>query len=170
METEAEHEYNGHKIKIVLDPDPINPRTEYDHLGKMLYTSRRYLLGDESVSPDVIQETEERDDVFCIPVYAFIHGSVVLNTHGFSCPWDSGQCGIIYVEKEKLAKEFSDLSEEELGIKAEEILRSEVEEFSHYLSGEVYGYQVELDGKHVDSCYGYLSVEDALEAAKEGIQ
>jgi hypothetical protein len=164
------HEYNGYNIKILFDIDPINPREEYDHLGTMLYVSRRYLLGDKCVSSEEIEETVERDDLYYISVYAHIHGGVLLSTHGFSDPWDSGQCGIIYVEKEKLAKEFPDLSGDDLDAKAEEILRSEVEEFSHYLSGEVYGFHVEKDDKHVDSCYGYYSVEDALEAAKERIQ
>jgi hypothetical protein len=41
-----------------------------------------------------------------------------------------------------------------------------VEEFSTYLSGGVVGYQVERNGEHVDSCYGFYSVEDALEEAK----
>jgi hypothetical protein len=42
--------------------------------------------------------------------------------------------------------------------------KPEVKEFSAYLSGEVYGYVIDDDG---DSCWGFYSVEDAIEAAKE---
>lgn len=48
--------------------------------------------------------------------------------------------------------------------KVEDVLRAEVDQFSAYLSGQVYGWIVsEDDGRVVGSCWGYYRYEDAKE-------
>ena len=37
--------YKGCTIEIEQDPDPMNPRTEYDNLGTMICCHKRYNLG-----------------------------------------------------------------------------------------------------------------------------
>jgi hypothetical protein len=129
MEDIQRIEHGNCLIRISYDDDPPNPRTDWDNLGTMLYVSRRYVLGDKEVSRDEIQEITERDDVIWIPVYAFVHGSIALSANASlcTCPWDSGQCGIIYVEKDKAKAEWAeDYSEE----RVREVLKGEVKTYS----------------------------------------
>jgi len=156
-------------VIISHDECPDNPREGHDHLGTMLYVSDRYILGDERVSSDEIDDITSRDDVIWLPVYAYIHSGVTINTTGFHCPWDSGQCGVIYIEVEDVLKEYSSKTlTDDLRKKVEGVLRAEVEEFDQYLRGEVYGFTV-LDEKeqHFDSCWGFYGLEYCREAAKE---
>jgi hypothetical protein len=167
MEPVQTIQHNGYTIKIFVDDDPQNPRTEFDHLGKILYTSARYALGDEMVLSCDIEDIVQREDVIALPVYAYIHSGIVLGTSEFSCRFDSGQSGIIYCEIEDAKKEYQDLSAEELDKVVRERLKAEVEEFSKYLSGEVYGYTVtEPKGFNESSCWGIYNIEDAIEDAK----
>ena len=39
-------EYRGYTIRLVPDPDPENPREEWDNVGTMRCWHRRYNLGD----------------------------------------------------------------------------------------------------------------------------
>jgi hypothetical protein len=89
------------------------------------------------------------------------HSGVVLSTTPFSCPWDSGQLGIIYATREKIVAEGLGGDDE----KVREILRGEVKVFYWWLNGECYGYTIEdPDG---DSCFGFIGRGAAEEAARE---
>jgi len=90
------------------------------------------------------------------------------STHSFSCPWDSGQVGIIYVDKNKAWKEYGEAYNED---KIREHLDMEVKIYDAYLRGEGYGYQIyripvglmdeyedDLDTddlESLESCWGY---------------
>ena len=159
-------EESGCVIRIVQDDEPMNPR-EWDNLGTILYTSTRYTLGDKQVPGHEIKEITERDDVIWLPVYAYIHSGIALSTSGFSCPWDSGMCGIIYVETETARKEWGDDFSEE---KVKQCLQAEIKAFDQYLAGDIYGYIVEKSGEHVGSCWGFYGdpgIEDAISQARE---
>jgi hypothetical protein len=161
-------EHNGKTIELHYDQDAQSPR-ENDNLGTILYCSTKYTLGDKCLSREEIKAIESRDDIIMLPVYAYIHSGTVLNTTGFSCPWDSGQCGIIYVEKDKIRKEWGVKKiSKQLREKVLNNLRGEVEEYSNYLSGQVYGYVIkDAAGNETDSCWGYIGYEWAVQAAKE---
>ena len=45
-------------------------------------------------------------------------------------------------------------------------LRQEVETYSQYLSGDVYGYEIHKHGEVVDSCWGFYGYDTAEEEAK----
>lgn len=165
----------GHlTIDIFPDENAESPR-EWDNLGTILYlSSSRYILGDEGVSLEEIEEITEREDVLCLPVYAYIHSGVTINTRGFHCPWDSGQSGIIYVTHERIIKEYGELTEETKE-KALKVLRAEIENYDQYLRGDVYGYIIsekktcDLDHEHkehVDSCWGFFGAEYAMQEAR----
>jgi hypothetical protein len=168
-------ELDGKTIEIVNDDCPPNPREDYDHLGTILYLkTSRYILGDEGVDHEVIDEMVERDDVFLLPVYAYIHSGISLSTgsfHGrvpaYHAHFDSGQSGVIYIEKEKMREEFGNMDENELQEKAEKIMRSEIEEFDQYLNGDVWGYCIyDETGEEIDSCYGFYGMDYCIEEAK----
>lgn len=85
-----------------------------------------------------------------LPLYAYEHGAITISTGGFSCPWDSGQIGFIYVARDSLDKER--ITEEE----AIANLKAEVEEYDQYLQGDVWEFVLEEDGEEVDSCGGFF--------------
>jgi len=157
-------------LEIVPDVDPINPR-ENDRLGTIYYCSNRYILGDKCVDREEISHVLAGKHVIVLPVYAYIHGNVVLNTSGFYCPWDSGQSGCIFVTKEDVRKYFNVKSiRADLRKKVIDILRAEVQEYSDYLSGNVYAFIIKNDDGIVDSCGGFYSEAEAREAGQDAMR
>jgi hypothetical protein len=96
-----------------------------------------------------------------------------MKTSRFSCPWDSGQVGYIYVTYENIKKNWNVKRVTKKLIKqTAEMLENEVKIYNDYLIGNVYGYVVKRNGGQVDSCWGYIGDWDgkeygALAAAKE---
>ena len=126
-----------------------------------------------------IQEEFDRQYI-SLPLYLYDHSGISISTGSFSCPWDSGQLGLIYVSKDKIRQDY--------GIKhvtkawADKIrgyLKDEVETYDQFLTGDVWGFQVfevpegvdpeeEIDElEEVESCFGFFVEEDAEEEAKE---
>lgn len=118
-----------------------------------------------------------------MPIYMYDHSGITVATHPFSCPWDSGQIGFIFITKEKIKKEMChvgkilpDKSHKLTEIKrvtkkvltrTEEMLESEVVTFDQYLRGDVYGYIIEApDGSIFDSCYGIYGLDECIKEAK----
>ena len=148
--------YKNYNIKIMTEDYPYNPR-ENDNLGTIVYTSSRYTLGDERLDSDEITAINRNKNNICFPVYAYIHSGTSLSLDSFSCPWDSGQCGIIYISKEKLKKEYDyKIITKKRIAKLREYLAYELEEFNYYLNGDVYHYEVIKDGESLDACGGYF--------------
>lgn len=152
------------EIKIEYDTDPQSP-DEWCSLVKIAYLNNsRYKLGSEPVKLEQMDEIKDgitSGKYIGLPVYAYIHGDVQLSTEPFSCPWDSGQSGLVYGDTKELA---------EAGMCNEQALlmcKDFVETYSLYLQGEVYGYRVLVDGEEVDSCWGFYGRKDAQEAANE---
>ena len=109
-----------------------------------------------------------------LPLYLYDHSGITISTGPFSCPWDSGQVGWIYVSHKKIRKEYSVKSVRHVysvagkRIKkaitaARELLESEVEIYDAYITGSVYGYVIEKDGEDIDSCWGYIETEHNIE-------
>ena len=110
---------NDTRVEIVYDTDPIDPR-EFSNLGTMVCAHSRYTLGDVQVGdkfidgkpyfPDVESLKDyiqnNKHDIVSLPLYLYDHSGLTINTTGFSCPWDSGQVGYIYVTYEKLRSYF----------------------------------------------------------------
>jgi hypothetical protein len=166
VETE---EYKGLNIKICQDEDASNPRRDWDNFGKMVCAHRRYDLGDENMEPEDILAITERKDVLYLPLYLYDHGGITMNTGGFNCPWDSGQVGIIYADRGMIRKEYGRSKfTKALKAKVYAILESEVKTYDMYLTGEVYGYEVEdPDGEEDgDSCWGFYGLDYCMEEAK----
>jgi hypothetical protein len=151
-------------VKIFLDFDPESPRS-WDNLGEILYKKNsRYVLGDRELEIEDLHNAENDNDYIILPVYAYIHSTTVLNTTGFSCPWDSGQCGVIRVSKAKVLKEYGwkRLSKKRIE-KIKGYLKNEIEIYSQYLQGAVYGFVMEdLEGNEIDSCWGFYESPEAL--------
>lgn len=170
-----EETYQGHTIKIYHDNDAESPR-EWDNFGTLICGHSRYQLGDKhefddarSFLLDLLDLDVEMDlpvnDLIkrvekiavILPVYLYDHSGLAMNTTGFHCPWDSGQIGFIYVKLSDIRKEYSiKRVSAKLREQAATYLRNEVQTFSDYISGSVYGYVVEKEGEEIDSCWGFI--------------
>lgn len=83
---------------------------------------------------------EEFDKFFLhLPLYLYDHSGITMSTGSFSCPWDSGQVGFIYVSKKKAREEYGPLTKKNLE-RVYTYLRGEVETYDQYLRGDVYGF------------------------------
>lgn len=186
--------HRGFDINIYPDDNPEDPR-EWDNLGTMVCFHRNYSLGDKhdfdsveemwvSLAEDAgfdVEELEEREmaeiekivyeNYTVLPLYLFDHSGITMSTRPFSCPWDSGQVGIIYVSNEKAKKELENYKGK---TNAVDILVGEVETYDKYIRGDIYGYMVEPSHRNKsidcdDSCWGYYELEDMIEEAKDNI-
>lgn len=166
---------NDRVFRILQDENPESPR-EWSNLGTMACFHKRYCLGDSDIpfssshfnSWSEMEEYiwNELDAAVVLPLYLYDHSGITMNTTGFSCRWDSGQVGYIYVTKDKLREEYN-VKKLTLALieKATKHLISEVEAYDQYLTGDVYGFEIvkvnKCDHGHdheeiVDSCYGFF--------------
>lgn len=158
-------------LNIVTDNCPESPRDGIN-LGTIYYSSSHYTLGDKCVSKDHINDLMNDKNVVYLPVFAYIHSGILLNTSGFSCPWDSGMSGIIAVTKNEIRTQFNvKRITKSILDKVLTCLKGEVETYSKYLNGEVYGYEI-LNEKNevVDSCFGFYSEEDAQSEGESSLK
>ena len=159
--------YRGYTIKVEQDETPTNPRTEWDNLGTMACFHNRYTLGDrghgyDSSDYDGWDELEQailkdNPEAVILPIYLYDHSGITINTTGFSCPWDSGQIGFIFVSLYEARKEMGwKVITKERREQLEKYLRGEVETYDHFLTGNVYGFEVTApDGEEIHSCWGF---------------
>jgi hypothetical protein len=160
-----------YNLQIVNDTDPVSPREGFN-LGTIYYSSSRYTLGDQQVSKDKIEAIMADKDMIYLPVYAYIHSGIVMNTTGFSCPWDSGMSGIIAVSKDTIRKEFNTkrITKKIMDMVMSH-LKVEVETYSKYLGGEVYCYFIkDENGDIVDSCGGFYSEDEAKSEGESSLK
>ena len=163
-------ENEKYKLEIFDDLNPCSPR-EFDNLGTMVCFHRRYNLGDETElkSSDFSSWEElenylykEEDALIAIPVFMYDHSGLWINTTGFSCPWDSGQVGYIYISKEKVRREYScKRISKKLKKMIREMLCSEVDIYNDYLSGNVYGFTLtdKENAEEIDSSCGFYGTD-----------
>ena len=171
--------YKGYEIEILQDDDPTNPR-EDDNLGTMICFHKRYSLGDKhsyqtedySSWAEMLKAIEKKEGkLIALPLYLYDHSGITMKTSPFSCPWDSGQVGFIFITLEKARSEFSKKAiSPSMRKKLEGYLESEVKTYDHYLTGDVWGYNVSKNGDETDSCWGfYGDTAYCLEEAKAAV-
>lgn len=149
---------NGKTLTIIQDEFSDSPREMCEPLGTMACFHKRYTLGDKHHhSIEEATEIENSDKFISLPLYLYGHSGITMSTTPFSCPWDSGKVGIIYVSKEKIRKEYNwkVITKKRLE-RIEGYLSNEVKEYDYYLTGRVYGYKItDENGEEIDSCYGF---------------
>ena len=178
--------YKGYTIKIEQDPDPIDPR-EWDNLGTLVCYSRCHSIGDkhEFSSQEAFKEWldgyENKNNVILLPIYLLDHSGITISTNPEkfrACDpqgWDWGCVGVIYVTKERIKKEYSlkrNVTKKTLA-KVLDVLRDEVETYDQYLTGDVYGYNVESPkGGEIDdgSCWGFFGSDHKQSGLMEQAQ
>ena len=200
MEIVHEETYKECTIKICQDEDPMSPR-EWENLGTMICYHDRYNLGDVQrrggyddfieyingefniLEPEYydLEESEVKRvekwmdrNLIILPLYLYDHSGITMRTAQFSCPWDSGQVGFIYVSLEKIRKEYKvKRVSKTLRERVEGYLRGEVETYDQYLTGDVYGYDIvdETGEEEVDvgSCWGFYGRDYCISEAKSQV-
>lgn len=146
------------------------------------YLASKYDLDEAiKISDDmIISATNNILDKYYImlPVYMYSHSGITINTTGFSCPWDSGQIGYIYVSKKKVKEIYNWKILTKKRIKLiEGYLQDEIKSYDDFLTGNVYGYDIESikDTNPIecdDSCWGYygdFKKSNLIEDAKNNI-
>lgn len=157
-------------LKVVQDSCGYSPR-EWDNLGTMVCFHNRYDLGDKhSYNADDYSSWEEMEKAILkqegrgtviLPLYLYDHSGITMRTSPFSCSWDSGKVGFILTNKKTILSEFGGkIVTKKVREKVEGILEGEVEVYTQYIEGEVYGFQiVDAEGEIVDSCYGFYGTD-----------
>ena len=171
MKPQETFELNGYTVNIIYDSDAESPSKNSDDEERRICflttTNNRYfVVRVDGFNPEDLEDEERLAEVekthHVYPLYAYIHSGVALSlgrSGQFSCPWDSGRIGSVFI-----TKDTSEITEPE---KCAEGL---VEQWNQYLSGDVWGYEIEdPDGVHVDSCCGFYGLEYCKEEARNAV-
>ena len=172
------------RVEIWVDDDAVNPRDDAHTTGTFWAWHRRYNFGskeevkaargikEQFTSWDQLDEwiRKEFKAIVVLPVFMYEHSGIALNCTGFSCPWDSGRLGVVFCTREALKDAGYKIATAKALEKLTAILKQEIETYSAYASGAVYGYRVfEGDSdEETDSCWGYYGDDEIpymLEAA-----
>ena len=125
-----------------------------------------WVLDDRPKGLEAMIEVFERRAVI-LPLYLYDHSGITMSTSSFSCRWDSGQVGWIYITAEKIIEEYGqDTPEQREEVKG--YLQGEVETYDQYLTGDIWGFtlermdtcdQGEEHAHHEDSCWGFYGTD-----------
>lgn len=160
------------ELVIMHDENALNPRKDFDGLGTMACVHSRYDLGNvcfntRSRLEEYLEQNFNMDTsqgivfdsqfVVVLPLYLYDHSGITMSTGSFSCPWDSGQVGFIWVTKEQVKEAFPSWKVITAARKKrlKDMLVTDVQTYDHYLTGNVYGWQLFYDGELIDSRWGY---------------
>lgn len=158
------------RIRLIHDED-----YQWDvDCADIAYLDRsRYCLGTEGVSEERMDEIRDGiadGTLIGLPVYAYVHTGATISTTPYSCPWDSGRSGYVYMTADD-AKGWSTTDDV---IKA---LEGIVTSYDTYMQGECYYFVVEeevsstwvnketgeeetrTEWNHLDSCSGFLGAD-----------
>lgn len=192
MEQKEEmHRQGDIRAYLIPDEDALNPFEDWDTLGTLVTWHRDYDFGGENGreeygEPSDFEAMAKKENLAYLPLYIYDHSGITIKTTPFSCPWDSGQIGFVYVKQEKWDDEYKDVegTREELEEKTLKNLRCEVEALDQYLTGDVWGVVIEkkivckecgdVTAEDIDSCWGFFGrayaeqeCERMFESAKE---
>lgn len=168
MEAIYKFETEKYRLEIEEVPYPMNPRADCDSLSKMICFTKRYDLGDsnadykssnynsfQELKRDIIKREKP---VVILPIYMYDHSGIAIDVNPFSCPWDSGQIGYIfmngYIARENWNKKRISPKLKE---KIKNLLIAEIEEYNTFLVEGEFAYTItNLEtGEEIDSCGGY---------------
>jgi hypothetical protein len=184
-------ENDKYLINKYYDSDTTSPR-ENDNLGTIFgwhsrydlsdedhgfssprefleYYAAEYYLSDETLSAASNERLLEllAKTHIVLPLYMLEHGGVALKAYTFNDPWDSGQVGWIIADKEEIRKEYGvKVVSRKTKEKVIEILMAEIEEYSLYLNGEVFIYEINFketgEVEHVGGLYGFREEDNGI--------
>lgn len=158
-------ECNGYVVEIHNDCDAESPCDVYDNMTTIAHWHSRYVLGNKRI--ERMNEAELREcepDILVLkPLYLYDHSGLAVSTSPFSCQWDSGQVGWVYITKDDAIKMGVETWDKDRLTKA---LDGEVKTYADYLSGNVYGYVIRDGDEEVDSSWGIYGSDTVEEDAR----
>lgn len=177
MEAIDTFEVGKYKVEIHVDEDPIDPRTDCDNDDVMVCFHKRYCLGDKhnykmddfnSWDELEAQIIKDHDPVVIKPIYMYDHSGLTIATTPFSCKWDSGQIGYIFISKKEAYKSHMvKRITKKIKETCEKNIESSVNVYDEYLSGESYGYIIKDEtDEEVESCWGFFGLDYVKKEAK----
>lgn len=174
--TVASKTYKGYDINVYFDYDADSPRELFDGLGTIYSNHKNYSPDNHGIEElmekfgcngikELISTIEKEKKYIYLPIYAYIHSGITINTSGYSDPWDSGFFGIIMVDKTD--DECNGMTDEQI----KNCLQTEVEDLDAYYTGQVFRYEViNTVGECIDSLNGiYGDTNYAIEEAQRYI-
>ena len=160
------------RLRLMQDPDPVNPRRDYDHLANVITPAgQNYIDVDTDGGPlqSAWDHFSGRDNaVELLTRYARYHGVTVVEDRPHDGAWS-----LWYVMPDKAAESTAT---------PEELIRSEINEYRSWVGGDVWAYVIQravawkrVDGtgdelttwEIVDSCGGFYGHAYAKKAAEE---
>lgn len=179
--------YKGYDIEIVQDEDCSSPR-ENDNLGTIIAASRG-MFSDEVIpsyydspyrwlrqlacdkvranDPEVI--TDEHIERILHKYYVIL--AIDVFDYGYNARvrvaddvMSQDVDGYIYADREKIFKEYSVSSLDEIEkaysesarTMCERLFRSEISELNNWLESNCWGYRIVRDGEEIESCWGFI--------------
>ena len=173
-------EYRGYTIQIIQDESGENPITEWDGNVEFCCWHNRYDLGNSERFGNGLGDIEdcqayaEETKSILLPLFIYDHSGIALSlgrNYPFNCQWDSGQLGYILIDREWMKEYFGNkYFTQKMRARMLEAAEDGVRLYNQYLSGEVYGYNVEETGDSCCGFYGYEHRESGLlECAESAI-
>lgn len=165
--------YKGYSLEIHYDTDPFEPDWGMD-IVKCFHIHTRYnlmgqpasMVSDYTLSPDDECRQIAGPDGLVLPLYMYEHGLIVLSLGAFSCPWDSGQVGIVYMHGDDIRENWNGDKEA-----ARKYIEGVLLAWNCYYAGRVYGFIARSpEGEVIDSCWGYYGDEDGFEDLYDEMQ
>jgi hypothetical protein len=162
----------NYELIIERDQYSQNPRNcnWQENATKMICFHSKYELGDKhhyrkedyNSWEELKKAILKNENVGIIrPLYLYEHSGITISTRPFSCEWDSGQVGFVYMTKEAII---------DCG-KPDERIDSEVKEYDCYLRGDVYQYSIfeitENDKTCVSNVSYFYDENDCRECGEE---
>ena len=153
--------------ELIQDDPAEMPENDLVTIG---YTSTRHCLGTKRCTGDELAAIEKSSAIW-IPVYAYIHSGTTIATTPFSCPWDSGQCGIAWMSKEAAISNWGKKAmTPKVREKAIAYIEGHIKTFDQWVQGDVWGYQIKDENDEVvDSCWGFFGQDYAEQEMLEAL-
>ena len=192
---------NGRTLVIKQDEDSMNPRKDCEPFGTFAGGHHRYdifdveiedvydlarevaktcgqkdgsflnrALEDERIGQEAILNKIEKVAVL-LPVYMYDHSGITIATTPFSCRWDSGQVGWIFVTKDKIRNEYGvkNITKKTVD-RMRWYLNGEIKVLDAYVRGAVYGYRIlDAEGEDEESCWGFFGNNILLNGIVDGL-
>jgi hypothetical protein len=157
---EQEISVDNISVEIFYDHFADNPR-EWDNETKFTLFHKRYNFPNEIgidhndySSWSEMQEELDKKYKWVYPVFMYDHSGLAFSINSFECKWDSGQVGFIVLESGTPEQAYKWAT-------------SELQTFSHYMNGEMFGVSVFEDTELVDTNLGYYGHDHEASGLKD---
>ena len=135
-------------VEVFYDQHAESPR-QWDNMTKFIMFHRRYNLPHEVdiheqdySSWDEMEAELQQQYKWVYPVFMYDHSGLAFSINSFSCRFDSGQVGIVVCDEGEASAACA-------------WAKAELQTYSDYANGNVFGFLVEENGEHIHSCGGF---------------